>query len=319
MVAADSDGNRGTMDVEVTVENEDEPGVVTLSRTQPRVGVEVTASLTDPDGSISGLRWQWYRGENIVVTSLPTAVCADDGDSCPIKDAASGTYTPVAADGPIDNGKTLQAVASYTDGHGEEKSMVGTAANDVELDTRNKPPVFGDQDEEDFRHTERNGHQGGGGEHQAAGRRCRCRRRCRRLTARADNVGGALTATDPDPNMELLIYTLSGAEAGSFRVRGNGQIEVAAGAKLDYETKDTYMVTLTAEDSFGDSASIMVTITVTDMDEAPEVAGDATAEYAENGAGSVANYTAVDPEGAAITSWTLSGVDAACSPSRAAC
>ena len=70
------------------------------------------------------------------------------------------------------------------------------------------------------------------------------------------------------------------------------------------------MVTLTAEDSFGASASIMVTIMVTDMDEAPEVAGDATAEYAENGAGSVENYTAVDPEGAAITSWTLSGDDA---------
>ena len=41
-----------------------------------------------------------------------------------------------------------------------------------------------------------------------------------------------------------------------FRVRNNGQIEVAAGAKLDYEaTKNVYMVTLTAEDSFGASAS----------------------------------------------------------------
>ena len=109
----------------------------------------------------------------------------------------------------------------------------------------------------------------------------------------ADNVGGTLTATDPDPNMEPLIYTLSGADAGSFRVRqDNGQIEVAAEAKLDYETKDTYMVTLTAEDSFGASASIMVTIMVTDMDEVPEVAGDATAEYAENGVGSVADVHA---------------------------
>ena len=60
--AADGNGNRDTMDVKVTVENEDEAGVVTLSRTQPRVGVPVTASLTDPDGSISRLRWQWYRG-----------------------------------------------------------------------------------------------------------------------------------------------------------------------------------------------------------------------------------------------------------------
>ena len=42
--------------------------------------------------------------------------------------------------------------------------------------------------------------------------------------------------------------------------------------KLDYEVaKNVYMVTLTAEDSFGASASIMVTIMVTDMDEAPEI------------------------------------------------
>ena len=60
--AADSDGNRGEMAVKVTVENEDEDGVVTLSRTLIRVGVPVTASLSDPDGSISGLTWQWYDG-----------------------------------------------------------------------------------------------------------------------------------------------------------------------------------------------------------------------------------------------------------------
>ena len=108
-------------------------------------------------------------------------------------------------------------------------------------------------------------------------------------------------AEDPDPNMEPLIYTLSDPDAASFRVSQDnaatptvdegGQIEVAAGTKLDYETKQTYMVTLTAEDSFGASASIMVTITVTDMDEAPDVSGDATKEYAENGTGPVARRT----------------------------
>ena len=53
--ATDGDGNRGMKSVKVTVENADEEGVVTLSKTQPRVGIAVTASLTDPDGSISGL------------------------------------------------------------------------------------------------------------------------------------------------------------------------------------------------------------------------------------------------------------------------
>ena len=82
-----------------------------------------------------------------------------------------------------------------------------------------------------------------------------------------------------------------------------------SGTKLDYEAaKNVYMVTLTATDSFSDSASIDVTIMVTDADEPPDVTGDATKEYAENGAGSVATYTAVDPEGAAAT-WSLSGDD----------
>ena len=61
VVAADEDGNRGTMDVKVTVANEDEDGTVTLSKVRPRVGVAVKASLTDPDGSISGLTWQWSK------------------------------------------------------------------------------------------------------------------------------------------------------------------------------------------------------------------------------------------------------------------
>ena len=87
----------------------------------------------------------------------------------------------------------------------------------------------------------------------------------------ADNVGGVITATDPDPNTEALIYTLGGANADKFRVRSNGQIEVGAGTELDYETQDTYMVTVMAEDSFGESASIAVTIMVTDVDEEPEI------------------------------------------------
>ena len=38
---------------------------------------------------------------------------------------------------------------------------------------------------------------------------------------------------------------------------------------------------------------------------------DGTIEYAENGTGAVAAYTAMDPEQTAITSWTLAGTDAA--------
>ena len=140
-----ANGTRGTMDVKVMVENENEPGVVTLSRTQPRVGVPVKATLTDPDGSISGLRWQWYRDENLLTTeNLPSTACADDTvGACVITGARSDTYTPTKGD----ENETLTAVATYTDG--EDSDLIKLAASEtaaqVAKDTRNRPPAFVDQ------------------------------------------------------------------------------------------------------------------------------------------------------------------------------
>ena len=95
-----------------------------------------------------------------------------------------------------------------------------------------------------------------------------------------------------------------------------GQISVKAGTKLDYETKSTYMVTVTATDPGGLSASIDVTIKVTDVNEAPEIlvgglsiSGSAPAPYAENGTGPVATYRAIGSNAASAT-WSLAGADA---------
>ena len=56
-----SDGRKtGMMKVMVTVTNANgRVGVVTLDKITPVVGIPVTASLTDPDGGISKLTWQW--------------------------------------------------------------------------------------------------------------------------------------------------------------------------------------------------------------------------------------------------------------------
>ena len=131
---------------------------------------------------------------------------------------------------------------------------------------------------------------------------------------------------DDTANDQLLTYRLSGADAGSFTIKSDtitggstvrgGQITVKAGTKLDYETKSTYMVTVTATDPGGVSASIDVTIKVTDVNEAPEIlvgglsiSGSAPAPYAENGTGPVATYRAVGSNAASAT-WALSGADA---------
>ena len=80
---------------------------------------------------------------------------------------------------------------------------------------------------------------------------------------------------------------------------------------LDYETRTTYMVTVMAEDSFGDSSSIDVTIKVTGVDETPDITGEAEVEHRENRTNALGTYRAVDPEGTATTSWSLGGADAA--------
>ena len=92
-----------------------------------------------------------------------------------------------------------------------------------------------------------------------------------------------------------------------------GQIMVAEGAMLDYEMEDMHTVTVTASD--GESSdSIMVTIMVTDMNEAPMFAADTdTRSVAENTAAgeNVGDpVTATDPEDDALT-YTLGGDDAA--------
>ena len=57
---ADNNGNRGTKGVKVTVTDADEDGKVALSKIQPRVGIAVKATLSDPDGNLSKLTWEWW-------------------------------------------------------------------------------------------------------------------------------------------------------------------------------------------------------------------------------------------------------------------
>ena len=131
------------------------------------------------------------------------------------------------------------------------------------------------------------------------GRWPRTRRRARASAAR-------LRATDAEG--DALTYAMIGDDAASLTIgRTSGQIRTKDA--LDYETKSSYTVTVTATDPAGLSDSATATITVTDVDEDPVVSGETAIDYAENGAGMVATYAAADPENGDI-SWSLSGDDA---------
>ncbi len=130
------------------------------------------------------------------------------------------------------------------------------------------------------------------------------------------NVGSPVVATDP--TNETLAYTLSGTDAGSFDIDDStGQLSVASGTALDYETKDSYAVIVTATDPVtptdpsADSDSITVTITVEDVDESPTLTGQDSVSHAENDTSLlVAGYVSFDPEGEFPLTWSLTGTDA---------
>ena len=101
----------------------DSAGTVTLSSSQLRVASALTATLTDPDGDISNMSWQWASSLN------------GSSNWATISGAASATYMPAAAD----VGKYLRATASYTDGHGPGKTAMAVSANPV-IDGSPPPP-----------------------------------------------------------------------------------------------------------------------------------------------------------------------------------
>ena len=105
----------------VSVENVDEPGSVSLSANSPRSGEALSASLTDPDGSVSALSWRWQRSTENGWEDIPGATAPD--------------YTPGAGD----VGRRLQAVAAYDDGSGEGRTAQAATGEPV----RNDPPEFG--------------------------------------------------------------------------------------------------------------------------------------------------------------------------------
>ena len=80
-------------------------------------------------------------------------------------------------------------------------------------------------------------------------------------TASGQNIGAPVTATDTDTS-DTLTYTLGGTDAAAFGiVSTNGQLQTSAA--LNYETKDSYAVTVSVSDGNGGADSINVTITVT--------------------------------------------------------
>ena len=290
VVATDDEGLTGEQAVTVIVMNIDEAGEVTLSSVQPQADVALTATLSDPDGGETGMEWQWASSQT------------SGGVFIDIDGATSASYTP-AEDDPAtkdvdegDEGKFLRVTVTYNDAQalddpntadtdeGVDRTLMATSANAVrEAPETNERPAFAATVEREVKEN----------------------------TAEGGNVGEPVRATDADN--DVLTYSLSGgADKDSFEIdSASGQITVGAGTTLDYEAGPrSYAVEVMAADAFGESATVMVIIMVTNVDEPPAFEADDPEDYAENGTGPVATYVAEDPEELGID-WDVTGTDAA--------
>ena len=254
-----NDGRNGqdTIAVTITVTNVEEAGTVSLSSANPEVGVTLTAMLEDPDGGVSDVSWSWERSMNLTTWMA-------------IPGSGSAAYTPTEAD----EGYHLRATAAYSDDHGPSKRAHMVSANLVPVAPE---PTVTPTPEPTVTPTPAPtaGGGGGGGGGGTSNRAPVFRDGATAARSVAEDavagapVGSAVTASDNDG--DSIAYDLAGDDASLFAIgRRTGQISVAQGTALDFETRSSYSVSARANDG-RNSQDTVVTITVTNVEEAGTV------------------------------------------------
>ena len=312
----DTSGKFDTLPVTVTLENVEEPGSITLSNRQPEVGRSLRATLSDDDGAKSDLKFKWYRA-NSTASCNPNDASDDSLWTASTSTSAnSATYQPVA----LDVEKCLRVVADYTDGKDNNKVPVRevTEFQVQDRDNDNEQPKFLDGEDNTISRAERwidenaqaaaqigtpTNEDGTGTINPAP------------VNATDEETDGQTTRTDN------LTYSLGGTHANLFYIdpnRATGQIYVAEGTNIDYESRSSYTVNVIATDPSGSSRSLPVDIRVRDLDEDPSIVEDTEAdkrvEYAEGRTDAAATFTATDDDDDDASPrlplrWSITGAD----------
>ena len=250
-----------TITVTINVNNVDEPGKVSLTWTRLQVGAEVEASLTDPDGNVSGVTWHWEKS-------------SDRSSWTAISTATQATYTPVEGD----VNRYLRAVASYTDPLGAEKTAWSAAAFVKPVPDPNQTP--------DFRVNTGSGYDCPQGETADV---------CPYIKRHAPpgseiHYPGYVYITDHDQ----VRYSIGGADAVKFRIGPlSGDLYTTDAHAYDNPGTDgKFEITITAIDPSGRSDSIDVALRPSGSAGSPTVGGPEEIRYPENGTWPLATYSA---------------------------
>ena len=109
-----SDGT-DTAYLKVTITDANDPGIVTLDKTSPKVGETITATLADQDGAISDQTWQWQRSSG------------DTNSWADIDSATSATYSVRTGD----VGFRIRASTEYDDRQATDNTAVSDQTGNV--------------------------------------------------------------------------------------------------------------------------------------------------------------------------------------------
>ena len=238
----------------------------------------LSAGLTDPDGSISSKSYRWQRSE-----------AANSGFSNITTSGTSETYVPVAAD----VGKYLRVIVSYTDGEGSNKSA--TSASRGTIGASNSAPTFSSMTA--MRTLPENS---GVGVNVVGG-----------VTAATDSDSDTLTysliGTDAskfevDSNGQIKTKSTGSAQSFNFENTSNNSFSVTVRV---HDGKDAAGGNSTAVDD-----TIAVTINLTNVNEEPMLTSPPTTKSVPENSTAVHEYAATDVDANTTLSWSLSGADA---------
>ena len=279
LVAQDDAFNSGTLNVTVTVTDQNEApeisGQQSLSFTENQVTDRVLATYTAADPEAPG-----------AVITRWSLTGRDAGDFA-IDENGQLTFRNVPdyekpADSGRDNVYNLSVRASDGRYYGYLEVTVTVTVEDV-----NEPPTITTASKTAFSYRE-------------------------------NGTATLYTFRATDPERSSIEWSLSGPDDDHFAINETGVLAFANPpdyeSPADSGRDNVYEVTVMARDDASNTSPLAVTVTVTDQNEGPEISGQQSLSFTENQITDrvLATYAATDPEdpGASITRWSLTGTDA---------
>ena len=279
VVASDSGNLRDTVDATITITEVNEGPEITPTHTNTQLTIqEYTDPTLDPQNQILAT-YSATDPEGDAVTRW--SLSGSDGGDFEISGTGVLTFRNVPDyDRPADSNRDneyLVTIRAYDAGN-----RYGSLDVTVTVTPFNEPPVINTGSRTEFIYSE-------------------------------NRTGSIYTYRATDPEQAAISWSVAGVDGSFFSIDNRGTLSFADSldfeARADFNRDNVYDITVVAEDDRGLQGELKVAVTVTDVNEGPEVSGRRAYTVVEGQELSGATYSATDPEGDDVTRWSLSGSD----------